>query len=111
MEVLDTPKTITTNITIASFKIQCAVVVLNTTANVNVTLFNASGDNVGYKSFILNITVFLPKKQHQLECLYTEPSIIHPITHNKKSMIFVLVQLYHLMKFLTSYVILSFLTT
>jgi len=59
MEVLDTPKTITTNITIASFKIQCAVVVLNTTANVNVTLFNASGDNVGYKSFIMTNDEYL----------------------------------------------------
>jgi len=59
MEVLDTPKTITTNITIASFKIQCAVVVLNTTANINVTLFNASGDNVGYKSFIMTNDEYL----------------------------------------------------
>jgi len=59
MEVLDTPKTITKNITIASFKIQCAVVVLNTTANVNVTLFNASGDNVGYKSFIMTNDEYL----------------------------------------------------
>jgi hypothetical protein len=54
MEVLDTPKTITTNITIASFKIQCAVVVLNTTANVNVTLFNASGDNVLHRMEVIN---------------------------------------------------------
>ena len=59
MEVLDTPKTITTNITIASFKIQCAVVVLNTTANINVTLFNSSGDNVGYKSFIMTNDEYL----------------------------------------------------
>ena len=59
MEVLDTPKTITKNITIASFKIQCAVVVSNTTANINVTLFNASGDNVGYKSFIMTNDEYL----------------------------------------------------
>ena len=59
MEVLDTPKTITKNITIESFKIQCAVVVLNTTANINVTLFNASGDNVGYKSFIMTNDEYL----------------------------------------------------
>lgn len=53
MESLDKPITITTSKTIASFTIQNVVVGLNTTACINIALYDALGDNIGNKSFIM----------------------------------------------------------
>jgi hypothetical protein len=53
MNTLDTPKTITTSKTISSFLIERITVELNTSAVIQVIIFDSQGNDIGTKSLTM----------------------------------------------------------